>query len=192
MPAATPIYGFPYPVLGDPPHGPNQVEDLAEAVEAALADTDADVAALVAADLTHARLINGTRRSTDTAPIDAIETVFSTSGALSLPAAATILVRVIANVFVSIAGSEYHFRLRETNIGGAVVKEDFSGAGYSAAVPYEFCYTYLYRTTVAEPSKTWVASVIRNTASGSIVCQLDSRVEAIYLGANTLLPVSNP
>lgn len=46
MPAATPIYGFPYPVLGDSPHGPNQLEDLAEAVEAALADTDADVAAL--------------------------------------------------------------------------------------------------------------------------------------------------
>lgn len=192
MPAATPIYGFPYPVLGDPPHGPNQIEDLAEAVEAALADTDADVAALVAADLTHMRLINGGRRTTDTAPIDAIETVFATSGALSLPAASTILVRGTANVFVSVGATEYHFRLRETNIGGAVVKEDFSGGGYAAGVPYEFSFTYLYRTGAAEPAKTWVASVQRNGATGSIVAQLDSRVEAFYLGSSSLIPVQNP
>lgn len=34
---ATPIYGFPYPGVNDSPNGPNQVQALAEAVEADLA-----------------------------------------------------------------------------------------------------------------------------------------------------------
>lgn len=42
----TPIYGFPYPGVSDSPNGPVQVQDLAEAVEAQLAVTDAAVAAL--------------------------------------------------------------------------------------------------------------------------------------------------
>lgn len=45
MPGATPTYGFPYQQLGDPPHGPNLGEQLALAVEAALADAVATAAA---------------------------------------------------------------------------------------------------------------------------------------------------
>lgn len=33
----TPIYAFPYPGVGDSPHGPNQIQGLAEAVETSLA-----------------------------------------------------------------------------------------------------------------------------------------------------------
>lgn len=44
MPGATPNYGFPYPVLGESPHGPNQIQALAEAVDTKLL---ADSAALV-------------------------------------------------------------------------------------------------------------------------------------------------
>jgi hypothetical protein len=36
MPDVTPIYGFPYQVLGDGPNGPTLGQDLAEAVEATL------------------------------------------------------------------------------------------------------------------------------------------------------------
>jgi hypothetical protein len=36
VPGATPNYGLPYPVLGDQPHGPDQVESLAQATDALL------------------------------------------------------------------------------------------------------------------------------------------------------------
>lgn len=42
----TPIYGFPYPALTDSPNGPAQIQALAEAVEADLAITDANVSTL--------------------------------------------------------------------------------------------------------------------------------------------------
>ena len=40
MPGTTPRYSFPYAVLGDPPHGPNQELALAQAVETALGVID--------------------------------------------------------------------------------------------------------------------------------------------------------
>lgn len=42
----TPVYGFPYPALTDSPNGPAQIQALAEAVEADLVVTDANVATL--------------------------------------------------------------------------------------------------------------------------------------------------
>lgn len=44
--AATATYGFPYPGLSDSPHGPNQIQALAQAVEDQLELTD-DEAALI-------------------------------------------------------------------------------------------------------------------------------------------------
>lgn len=46
--AVTPIYGFPYPALTDPPNGPAQIQALAEAVEQDLQVTDNNVATLTA------------------------------------------------------------------------------------------------------------------------------------------------
>jgi len=40
--AATPTYGFPYPGTGDSPHGPNQIQALAVALEAKVTAMDAD------------------------------------------------------------------------------------------------------------------------------------------------------
>lgn len=42
----TPVYGLPYPSLSEPPNGPAQFQDLAEAVELNLQATDANVATL--------------------------------------------------------------------------------------------------------------------------------------------------
>jgi hypothetical protein len=42
---ATPTYGLPYPGTGDSPHGPNQLQALAEEVEAELVRVDGDIAA---------------------------------------------------------------------------------------------------------------------------------------------------
>lgn len=47
--AATPIYGFPYPGTGDSPHGPNQVQALATALEAKIAAMDAAMASILPA-----------------------------------------------------------------------------------------------------------------------------------------------
>jgi hypothetical protein len=44
---ATPVYGFPYPGIGDAPNGPSQVQALAEAVEV---DLQAEAATRAAAD----------------------------------------------------------------------------------------------------------------------------------------------
>lgn len=46
--AATPIYGFRYPVTGDSPHGPDQIKHLAEDVEAKVSAMDAAQVALQA------------------------------------------------------------------------------------------------------------------------------------------------
>jgi len=48
MAGSTPVYAFPYQGVNDSPNGPDLGQDLAEAVEAALQNTDANVAALMA------------------------------------------------------------------------------------------------------------------------------------------------
>lgn len=57
MPGATPTYGLPYPILGEQPHGPNQIEALAQALDTLLngsykTDRDTAIAAAIAALLT--------------------------------------------------------------------------------------------------------------------------------------------
>lgn len=61
----TPVYGFPYPALTDPPDGPAQIQALAEAVEADLVVTDANIAAINAVAPTYAKgIIKYGRRDT--------------------------------------------------------------------------------------------------------------------------------
>lgn len=52
----TPVYGLPYPSLSEPPDGPDQIQALAEAVEAELVRIDADVADIIAEVKPYARL----------------------------------------------------------------------------------------------------------------------------------------
>lgn len=54
MPGATPNYGLPYALIGDQPHGPNQQQALAQAIDTVLAGTykterDNAIAAAIAA-----------------------------------------------------------------------------------------------------------------------------------------------
>ncbi|HEY0638722.1 MAG TPA: hypothetical protein VGD67_13815 [Pseudonocardiaceae bacterium] len=46
MPSTSPD-GFPYPALGDPPHGPNQLAALANAVQAKAINLDAAITAIL-------------------------------------------------------------------------------------------------------------------------------------------------
>lgn len=186
----TPVYGFPYPALTDSPNGPAQIQALAEAVEADLQTTDANVTALTAAGLTYARFVGGTQRSSDTGTITG-ETVFSTSGSLSLAASSVFLVRGRADFFTSVPGDRFDFRFRETNIGGTVVREVISNNVDAAGVPMTFEWAMFYKTAGSE-TKTWVATVSRFAGTGNIVCQGGSSVAVFYLGASTLLGTSNP
>lgn len=75
MPAATPIFGFPYPVLGDPPHGPNQIEDLAEGVETAMVAMDGRVDA-VEASYARGRIASDSSAATALSTAEAVVDIF--------------------------------------------------------------------------------------------------------------------
>lgn len=65
MPGATPIYGLPYALIGDQPHGPNQEEALAVATEATFVLFDARIDALEGKSQ---KLIGRARRTTPSDP----------------------------------------------------------------------------------------------------------------------------
>lgn len=182
----TPIYGFPYPALTDSPNGPAQIQALAEAVEADLAVTDANIAAVTALGPTYTKLLGGQRRTADTANINTVETQFVSAGSIALPASSWIQVGVMVNLFTSVANDEFHFKIRETNVAGTLVAQTISPRFATAGVPYEFNYSFRYKTTAAE-SKTWIASVVRFSGTGNIVAQGQSRILVHLDGPSSLV-----
>lgn len=129
MPGATPNYGFPYPVLGESPHGPNQIEALAQAVDAkffadvaALATTLASRAPLGEA-YTAADLVFGTTTSTSFT-----DTLTGAVGPVTLAFVAPPSGKVIINVSAAIKNSG-------ANFSGLAFR--LSGAGSRAAVDGE-------------------------------------------------------
>lgn len=182
----TPVYGFPYPALTDSPDGPAQIQALAEAVEADLQVTDANIATLNALGPTYTKLLGGQRRTADTGDINTVETQFLSAGSISLPASSWITVDVICTLFVSVGSDDFHFKIRETNVGGTLVAQAISPKFATAAVPYEFQYSFRYKTTTAE-SKTWIASVVRFSGSGNIVLQGGTRIIVRLDGPSSLI-----
>lgn len=73
----TPVYGFPYPALTDSPNGPAQLQALAEAVEADLVTTDANVAVLqgTSQSLSSASYIEYARTTNQTIPTITAQTI---------------------------------------------------------------------------------------------------------------------
>lgn len=184
--AVTPIYGFPYPALTDSPNGPAQIQALAEAVEADLATTDANVAATTAAGLTHTRTLGGQVRTGDTAALNTVETQWASSGSLSLPASSLIIINAYVNFFTTVAQDDFNFKFRQTTSGGTVLREVIERV-HVAGVPVEYQYSLYYKTTIAE-SRTWSATVVRQTGSGNIVIQGGSRVIVSVEGPSSLVP----
>jgi hypothetical protein len=138
------------------------------------------------------RLIGGTRRSTNTGNITSTETVYSTSGALALPASSLFFVRAVCNHFISVSGDEFEFRIREDTVSGNAIKTDFRDSVEFAGIPKTYEYMGFFVTTTALASKTFVATVKRSGGSGNIVAQADSAVLVNYLGPSSLLPTNNP
>jgi hypothetical protein len=75
---ATPTYGFPYPAGGDSPHGPNQIQALATAVEAKVVGLDATDTAL-------RNLLKGITPPSLTATGSLGATVAVVAGAVTIP-----------------------------------------------------------------------------------------------------------
>lgn len=187
----TPTYGFPYPALTDPPNGPAQIQALAEAVEADLMVTDSNIATINATGLTYMRLLGGTRRTANSGAINTTETVFSTTGAVALPASSWFAIRCTLNFDLSVAAADFNMRFRDNNIAGTIVSERFLGVSNQAGVPCQFTFEMIYTTAGAE-TRTWVATAQRATGSGNLIAETDSRVGVYYLGASSLLAASNP
>ncbi|NUR80728.1 MAG: hypothetical protein HOQ21_09830 [Dermatophilaceae bacterium] len=192
MPGATPIYGIPYALTSDSPHGPNQEEAIAAAVEAALAALNTRVLAIEAAASSYGKYLGGAQRDANSGNITGTETIFATSGSVALPDNSAFLVRASCNYFISVAGDEFDWRIHETNLAGNAIKTHFADSVEFAGVPKTYEYFGFYKTTAAEPTKTFVASVKRTGGSGNIVAQAGSAVLVFYLGPSSLLATLNP
>lgn len=182
----TPIYGFPYPALTDPPNGAAQIQALAEAVEADLAVTDSNIATINATGLTYAKFLGGQRRLANTAPVNTVETQCGSTGSRALPASSLIRVHLMAKFSVSVPNDDFLFRIRETNMVGTAVREVFTQRVSYNGVPYTFHMEYFYKTSVAE-TRTWVASVVRNIGTGNVEVEAGSVMGAWVEGASSLL-----
>ncbi len=187
----TPTYGFPYPALSDPPNGPAQFQALAEAVEADLIVTDANIATINATAPTYMKFLGGTRRTSSSGAINTTETVCTTTGAVALPANSWFAIRCILNFDLSVSFADFNLRFRENNLAGTIVSERFLGVSNQGGVPCQFTLEIIYNTAGAE-TRTWVMTAQRATGSGNLVAESDSRVGVYYLGASSLMTVSNP
>ncbi len=137
------------------------------------------------------KFLGGGKRSTDTAAIDDDpEVVFASSGPVALPANAAIKAKILLRFNVSTTDGQYHIRLRQTNLAGAVLDqavEKFEDAG----VPCYFEFSYSYETSSPE-TVTWVASAERIGGTGQLVAQAQSAVEVYYLAPEDVYDVINP
>lgn len=181
----TPTYGFPYPALSDPPNGPAQIQALAEAVEADLTVTDANIATINANSVLYTRVLGGQIRITnDSATSGSTEQVFATASSVSLAASSRFLIDVSVAFDVTAIGDEWDFRIRETNVGGTQRQEVVYGKTDNA-VPYSMRYAYVHTTTTSD-TKTWVGTVQRLGGTGTATVKATSYLLVYYLGPSSL------
>jgi hypothetical protein len=184
VPGATPIYGLPYWILGDQPHGPNLSEALATATETAVAARAAEIAAINASLLGYKRCLGGARLTANTAAFNA-ETLILSTGAIALPANTAIEVEFTLNLNLTVGTDELDVRFRDNNIAGTVRKEIIR-LPQRASVPLQETFSNYYETTTAE-SKTWAITVARFSGTGNIVAESGTRVRVYADGSSSLL-----
>lgn len=139
MPGATPNYGFPYPILGESPHGPNQIEALAQAVDAKFLADVASLATTLASRAplgeayTTPDLVFGT--TTSTSFVDALTGASPVTLAFVAPPSGKVIVEVSAAIKNS--GSNFSgvaFRLSGASSRAAVDGEQIFVQGNSEAL----------------------------------------------------------
>lgn len=128
MPGATTNYGFPYPLLGESPHGPNQIQSLAQAVDTKLL---ADAAALATSFLSKAPL-----GESQSVPDIVFGTTSSTSWTDTISGASPVTLAFTAPPSGKVM---IHFKAAAKNSGSNFSGVNFrlSGAGTRAAVDGE-------------------------------------------------------
>lgn len=182
----TPVYGFPYPALTDSPNGPAQIQALAEAVEADLVVTDANIAAINTTGLTYTRVIGGKVRTADSAATSGTtELEVLDTGSLSLPASARCLVDVMMMYSNTAAGDDFDIRIRDTNVLGTQ-RQEVVTPRTDNLVPYVMNTSFIYTTTTAE-TKTFIASISRLLGTGVATVKATSYIIVYYLGTTAIL-----
>ena len=129
-----------------------------------------------------AACLGGEVRGSDTAQITTTETVFATTGssALSLAASATYRVDLFALHHCSVANDEFHFRIRDTALGGTVRFEAVTPKLSSIGIPYVLVGSFLWTTTTAT-TKKWVATVVRFSGTGYVKALSGAYLKATYI-----------
>lgn len=169
MASVTPVYGWPYQGLLDPPHGPNLGEKGLLAVEATVAGVDAAVAGVAA----RTNLIAVQHKSSGNFTINAGANQIVNEVTFTAVSGATYLVEAVAKVSGTVAGSAALVNAKYA-MGPTVVPADASGAG-------QLEYTVTATTTIITPQHL-VAEVVA-PASGQMTVGI---LVAFYTGSGTM------
>jgi hypothetical protein len=112
------------------------------------------------------------------------------TGSISYAANSEYLVEVQMNWTPTVANDTFDWIIRDTNLAGAVIMQAVDPGG-PASVPRIVKREFVFRTTTAVPSKTFVASVQRTTGTGTASITASSNgstyTKVTYLGPNTTL-----
>lgn len=116
MPAVTPVYGIPYPLVTEAPNGPNQIRDAALEIEAELARIDALLATWTPTGDTQA-----TSGTTTSISYTATLTGGTACGvAFTAPASGKVLIYNKAYFYNSAAGTSFSFCTARVRTGASI------------------------------------------------------------------------
>lgn len=137
--------------------------------------------------LTNGQLIGGKRRTTNaTATSGTTELVVLDTPALSLLASSLYKVEASPMWSPSASGDNYIFRIRQTNLAGAVVAQ-VTAPGTDLVVPYGTHIAAPYITTSAEASKVFVLTVERLGGTGTCTVNDKTMLTVTYQGSSSIL-----
>lgn len=166
MPATTPKFGLPYPVLGDAPNGPAQIGALALAVDAT-------------------GVLGGKRRTTASSNITTIESIIVDTQTLSLLANSTYQIDYNVTFACSVAASDALLRVRLTSVSGTILGSAVALGVYATQNNPGYM-SIIYKTTVAELNY-FCGTLVRQSGTGNLTAQVPTSLIVSYAGPNTLV-----
>lgn len=131
-------------------------------------------------------LIIGGQRSADTAAINTTETQFVTTGTHSLLANSAYQIDLLIGYNTTIADDRFLWKLRDTNTSGTIRAQAATKIN-AAGLPFYFIISYIYKTTSAEASRSFIGSVVRENGTGNVIVQGGSSITVKYLGPSSLI-----
>jgi hypothetical protein len=131
-------------------------------------------------------LVSSGRRTANLAAVTTTETQFATSGTISLLASSAYRIDVMVSCALSVANDEFNMKVRDTNTSGTIRMEIVTER-MNASLPVGFKYSFIYKTTSAEASRSFIASIVRQNGTGNIVVQTGTHMDVTYLGPSSLV-----